>query len=448
MAYDDVVDALSPTYRWKLNNNLNATTGGVNMNVSAGSAAYAATIIPQDTGNCIDATDLELGISNQGDINDSTTTRKTLSLWFQTDTVAGTQGLFEEGGGVNWCHLYLEGSTLYWNVGEGNSTQGHVTYAGVAASTTYHVVAELDCPNNILRLYVNGGQVASTTHTMGTSMAAHSGDISFARTTDPRDHNSATGGKGYFNGRLADICYWAEADALLSPSDVLAIYEAGSIPIRAMIGGFAVAGISGRLEEHKTEMLGGVSLSGTADTASGGNTQFTAVGGVAAGGAAGFSSTGTDGYVMSGGAAAGGVAGQLEQHKTEILGGIAVGGAVGYTPPEIPDPDYSSSGGLVIGGEMGQMLLLEHTADIGVAMSGEAIGLVITPFPPMTMAEGVAVGGTASLTSVFSNHTMGGGIGMGSLTRFPGLLPPTRNSIQGFGLMPALWEDIHGSDTD
>ena len=229
--YSSTVDNTNggPTYRWKFNSNLTAHTGGVNWTVTGGTAAYVSTIISEDFGNCLDASgSLELNMANQSDINTSNTTRKELSLWIKPDTVTGNQGIFEEGGGTNWVHLYLEGGTLYWNVGEGGASgsKGHVTCSGLQAGSVYHIIASMDCGDATLRMVVNGVEYDGS-HTLGSALSSHSGDITLCRTADPRDHNGNSGGKGYFDGKIADFCYWAEKTSLMSVADAQAIYNAG-----------------------------------------------------------------------------------------------------------------------------------------------------------------------------------------------------------------------------
>lgn len=212
-----------PTYRYKFDGDLTPSAAGPNL---SGPASYTPTIIPKDAGQCLAASG-EINLANQGDINSGDQTRSSMALWFRALNTNGNKGIYEQGGGTNWKHLYLVDDVLYWNVGSSNNNRGFITVP-IQAGETYFVVAEIDNPNNILSLYLNGALVQSTTHTIGASFPSHSGDITIGGASDPRDHNGSAGGKGNFAGEIADWCFWANAARLLTAQEVSDIYAAGA----------------------------------------------------------------------------------------------------------------------------------------------------------------------------------------------------------------------------
>ena len=213
-----------------------------------------------------------------------------------------------------------------------------------------------------------------------------------------------------------------------------------------MSGGVALGGTSAQLEQLRIEMGAGVGIGGAATVTAGGNTQYEASGGVSIGGTAAFQSGVSGAIEMSGGVALGGTSGVLEQLRVAGSGSIGIGGAAGYTPPVLGPYDETMSGGVALGGSL---QLREHDTEMhgGVALGGNAPGLIITPFPPMTMDGGVAVAGSATMTSVWGNYPMGGGIGIGGRAQ-TNIVPPTRGGIAAFISMPELWEDRHGRNSN
>lgn len=195
----------------------------------SGSAVYADSIVRM-SGNaqCLDASGLDYGIPNQSDINASTTYRKSIAFWFSPDSANITQGIYEEGGSTHCVSIYVENDTLYFVAVIFKVAVGIASYSGIEAGGLYHVVCQLDCPNNIFTLHVNGDRIYSDEHAIGTSFPAHSGDITFFGSFDAVDHRSATSNKGSLNGKIEDFIYWANAAQLLTDEEIKLIFEAGN----------------------------------------------------------------------------------------------------------------------------------------------------------------------------------------------------------------------------
>jgi hypothetical protein len=213
-----------PTYRWTFHDTLDETPpSGITW---SGSQTYGPTILDQTGYNCLVVNGSEWNLSNRSDINDGTQYRKSISLWIQPSGTTGT--IYEQGGSTNWMHLYLDAGTLYWAVGTDHNPQGHIGVSGIQAGETYHIVAELDAPAQIIRLYVNGVQYQTST-TYGTSFPNHTGDISLAGPTDTGDKDSdssvVTNG---ISGKIAELSYWAETTRLLTAGEVTVLYETGA----------------------------------------------------------------------------------------------------------------------------------------------------------------------------------------------------------------------------
>lgn len=228
-AYNDAITGVSggaPNFRWTLNNTT-AEVGG-HTTTTNGTWAYTTGLIPSITNNSADlnGSTTYLVPANDSLINTGTWTKRSMSFWFNADTIgAGYPCIWEEGGGVNWFSIYFDSGLIYANIGEGSSTQGHAT-ASVSTGTTYHclVTADLSLGSNNIKIYLNGSLAGQATSTCGTDLAAHSGDNRIGSGA-ARNHLNSNITYAVFDGKLQDFCYWNE-DALTS-TDALNIYNAG-----------------------------------------------------------------------------------------------------------------------------------------------------------------------------------------------------------------------------
>lgn len=216
-----------PTYRFKWSG-VDTSEGGMSPE-SGSTAGYTTTIISNDSGQCGQFNSTDLVYPNQNDVNGSDTTRKIISVWIQptVDTTTGRHSLYEEGGGTNWWHLYIDNGTFYSNVGESHSSTGYVTSTTtIQQGNTYHLVCEVDAPNDVLNLYVNGELESTSTAGLGSSFDSHIGDWTFGGNYDAKDHNSNQVNSS-FTGYMADFCYWAEPGRLLTSLEVDQLYASG-----------------------------------------------------------------------------------------------------------------------------------------------------------------------------------------------------------------------------
>ncbi len=164
-----------------------------------------------DTAADLDGINDGVLIGDSASINLTTRAERTTELWFEADTLAGRQVLYEEGGTVNGLNVYLDGATLYataWGSTLGWSND-LVTSATVAVNTRYHVAITLDAVGTrALVLYVNGTPVSSATKTDANQWNAHSDDgaIGFLNGgTRFHDGNSSGTGNFPFDGTIDEI---------------------------------------------------------------------------------------------------------------------------------------------------------------------------------------------------------------------------------------------------
>ena len=214
-----------PDFRWTLNQTTNEQAGWTTS--LAGTMSYSAGLIPNITDqSAIFDGSANLNIVNSSQINTTNVTKRSISFWFNADSVNGKQAIYEQGGGVNWLNIYIDTGLLYFGVGEGSNPQGHAAVA-IGTGLTYHclMTADFSLASDNLKIYLNGSLVATATSSVGADLASHTGDVNLGAESNARDYlGSNTGWIGY-SGKLQDFCYWTEKD--LTSTDAQSIYAAG-----------------------------------------------------------------------------------------------------------------------------------------------------------------------------------------------------------------------------
>jgi len=219
MAYDDVITALAPTHRWKLNGDYLDTGGGSTRDGSAsGSPAFTSGggIIPAvPTWEALDAdgSDDFVGIGDSPEINTGTGytfVRRSWSIWIEHDVNQGTAGsgqvIWEQGGGTNAFSIYTYQDQIYACIAESNAQRGFAN-ATISTASVYHVGVSVDLtlPSDNIKLYLNGTLVATATTTCGTDLAAHSGNVAIAGPDQGNRQHTDGSLLGYFNGSIQDV---------------------------------------------------------------------------------------------------------------------------------------------------------------------------------------------------------------------------------------------------
>ena len=161
---------------------------------------------------------------------------KTIELIFNADTVAGRRVLFEEGGPVNNLSIYIDNGRLYVN---GRTTNG-VNYGPlninteIEAGVTYHVALVQDANNNNFAGYLNGQEfgsefipVAIGSHPNRNAIGAIDQNIYF-HDDGPGNAPGRPDGTFAFQGEIAELAFY---NSIVSPEELLARYEATSLPL-------------------------------------------------------------------------------------------------------------------------------------------------------------------------------------------------------------------------
>ncbi|MEL6893528.1 MAG: signal peptidase I, partial [Actinomycetota bacterium] len=145
-------------------------------------------------------------------INLTTRAERTVELWFEADSVAGRQVLFEEGGTVNGLSIYLDGGRLYgraWGASTNwsNPLQVSTGPTAIATGQRHHVSVVLDAVGSrTLELYLDGVLVGTATKTDAGLWNAHSDDNAIGRVnggTQYHDGNSSAA--AWFDGRVDEV---------------------------------------------------------------------------------------------------------------------------------------------------------------------------------------------------------------------------------------------------
>jgi hypothetical protein len=243
VAYYDVVSALSPDYWWKLDGDETDSADAADSDGGVDPSWVDSIILSiAATNDCGDynGTSSETDIPNQDDINGGTTYQKSISVWIVADTIDTTDGgrvIWGEGGSSNGFAIYVYDDSLYVCVYESASID-YISYP-ISTGTLYHIGVTLDCNAEALRLYLNGTEVASKTGGLNINgeFSAHSAGVAIGGVDSTLNNHLDGNLDGFFDGRIADVAYWAE-QAVLDTDDFNAIYEAGAVTVEYEQEGF------------------------------------------------------------------------------------------------------------------------------------------------------------------------------------------------------------------
>ncbi|WP_299669794.1 LamG-like jellyroll fold domain-containing protein [uncultured Polaribacter sp.] len=141
--------------------------------------------IPCSSGYTGDGSNDFVEIPNTTYINSNNTavSNRTIEFWFNTPDITTKQVLFEEGGGTNAIHFFVEGGRLYLGQYRDNANPAidrrffRTGSGNIATNTWYHVAMTLNA-GATLKWYLNGEEKDSQT---GFAVKKHTGDINFGR---------------------------------------------------------------------------------------------------------------------------------------------------------------------------------------------------------------------------------------------------------------------------
>ncbi len=233
-AYDNVIMSTlgGPTYRLKLDGNLTESVSG--NPISGAPASYIPTIIPTDAGQSGSYTGTQKTVlTNEANVNAGVTYRKVVSFWtkigsFGTGTTTNVRNIWEEGGGTNWWSAYtFNNNEIGISIGENGVDEGNCAATGLSTGTLYNVVMQWEASTETMQLWINGVLQCSTTTTTGGVLGSHVGDWEIAGKADARDYLSNVVDQTFI-GDIGDYSYWAEPARLLTSSEIMKIYTAGT----------------------------------------------------------------------------------------------------------------------------------------------------------------------------------------------------------------------------
>ncbi len=236
-SYNDTINSFNPDHRWPLDGDETDIIGSADRNDGT-SPSYVDNIISEsEYPQCgdYDGSSSVSKLASATDINTGTTTQKSISLWFIADTI-DTSGngriLWEEGATYHGIGIYVsdaEGSDkVYCTLGTNSGSTLDTVSADISTGVLYHLVVTIDVTTSEMILYLDGSAVdTESSMSAPNPIPAHSSDPAIGGAdSGPRNYNSDTL-SGYFDGRIADVVYYAEQD-VLTGDDVSAIYNAGA----------------------------------------------------------------------------------------------------------------------------------------------------------------------------------------------------------------------------
>jgi len=169
-----------------------------------------------DTGNC-DGNDSNATFDNSFDT-------RTVSLWYKTPNLSGTQVLFEEGGTTNGLNVYLSGNSLYAGAwAESNGWDGSWHSTNTTVNEWHHAALRFD-GNGTTDLYHDGVSVGSVSS--GSTMASHGGEDSLGGSADSSTklHTGDSRSASYYEGVIDNVRVYNDA---LSENKIEHLYKLG-----------------------------------------------------------------------------------------------------------------------------------------------------------------------------------------------------------------------------
>jgi hypothetical protein len=97
-------------------------------------------------------------LASSADINLGNTTEKSISLWFQPDSLSGRQVLYQQGGSNRGLNIYIENGSIYaggWNAAVGWDGTW-LSSANITQNAWNHVTFTYNAAAGEVQLYVNG----------------------------------------------------------------------------------------------------------------------------------------------------------------------------------------------------------------------------------------------------------------------------------------------------
>ena len=97
-------------------------------------------------------------LASSVDINRANTTEKSISLWFQPESLSGRQVLYQQGQNNHGLNIYIENGSLYaggWNAAVGWDGTW-LSSANITENAWNHVTLTYNATSGEVQLYVNG----------------------------------------------------------------------------------------------------------------------------------------------------------------------------------------------------------------------------------------------------------------------------------------------------
>jgi glucose/arabinose dehydrogenase len=170
-AYRDAVVADSPFLYWRLGEAsgtfADSSTGGANPGTASGTglSRNVANLVTANSDGALAFTDATTNIATTTAITGLPTSTVSTEVWFKAAGFANSIDLVNHGygatGGNGWAMWLNAGGSLNFGLWQSGGTQQVVVSSPLSANTTYHAVGTYD--GNVMRLYVNGAQVATKT---------------------------------------------------------------------------------------------------------------------------------------------------------------------------------------------------------------------------------------------------------------------------------------------
>ena len=239
MTYSSVILADTPHLWWRLGEASGTTaedsSGNNRDGTYAGSPALAASgLLTGDADTCVnldgtnDVISIEptpFGANESSDFS--------AEAWFDADTVSGNRliiGRVSASSGLSRSNVAkwmfrIDGGTLnFWRNTNGTSGWVQLNCGSVSAATRYHVVVTCDRTTSVIKVYLNGSQVATVT---ATGSLPYTGNTSDGAGFNVGNWMQGGGGSEWFDGKIDEAAYY---EYVLSAGQVLAHYNEGLSP--------------------------------------------------------------------------------------------------------------------------------------------------------------------------------------------------------------------------
>lgn len=206
MAYSDTVNAMTPIHYWKLEGNSTDTGSGTTLNGTDTSMEYGAyNVVAGVSQSASFNLDGNIAIATSADLDNMTTTQRTISLWIIPTLDTLVFKVIRIGNSSSGLHLSM-GAGLIPCLGIVDGNTGDMFYGdAIRINEPNHFLIEYY--NGAVKMYQNGNLTVDSSTTK-TSITANTGGSSMGKGESVRVQGSTTFTTYDLHAKLSNVAIW------------------------------------------------------------------------------------------------------------------------------------------------------------------------------------------------------------------------------------------------